>query len=222
MNQLDGTGLTSTRTRLRMVDMIRLRGIVNEKVLAAMAEVPRHLFVDEALASRAYELVSLPIGYGQTISHPAMVARLAELISSENSLGVALEIGCGCGYQAAVLSYISKEVVTIERNVKLAAAARVRLKKLGYSRVRVKHADGYLGFPELAPFDGILLTAAPPRIPEVLKRQLGENGSLVLPLGAEKQWLHKITRGPGGFDEKVLESVKFVPLVSGLSSGNHD
>ncbi len=216
MNPNTGLGMTSDRTRLRMVEMLRDHGIKSEKVLLALNKVPRHLFVDEALASRAYELVSLPIGFGQTISHPFMVARLCEHIIGDIKLDRVLEIGSGCGYQAAVLSHMATEVFSIERNVQLVSKARIRLRKMGYRSVRLRHADGRDGLLDKAPFSAIIGTAAASEVPSALIEQLVDGGSLVLPIGNESQELIKVTRNGDSFKERTFEKVKFVPLLYGL------
>ena len=217
MNSDVGLGMTSDRTRLRMVESLREQGIRDEEVLLALNKVPRHLFVDEALASRAYELVSLPIGFGQTISHPFMVARLCEHIMGDVQLDRVLEIGSGCGYQAAILSHIANEVISIDRNARLLSSARIRLKKMGYRGVRFRHADGWQGLSEEAPFSAIIVTAAAPEVPEALFGQLTNGGSLVLPIGVDSQKLIKFTRLGDSFTEQTLEGVKFVPLLHGLA-----
>ncbi|NIO41870.1 MAG: protein-L-isoaspartate(D-aspartate) O-methyltransferase, partial [Burkholderiales bacterium] len=167
-----GIGMTSQRTRQRMVERLRDAGIKDQEVLSAMIEVPRHVFVDEALASRAYEDVSLPIGFGQTISHPYTVARVCEIARNDRALGRVLEIGTGCGYQAAVLSRIAREVYSLERVAPLLSRARVRLRELRYRNVRVKHADGQHGFELAAPFDAIVMAAATTQVPDALTKQL--------------------------------------------------
>src|SRR5690606_7784104 len=168
-----GIGMTSERTRLRMVQRLRAAGVADELVLAAMAEVPRHIFVDEALATRAYDDVSLPLGHGQTISHPLTVARMCELARGGRDLGRVLEVGTGCGYQAAVLSKLAREVFSVERIGALLELARVRiLRELRLRNVRMKLADGREGLPEAAPFDAIVIAAAAPAPPPALLEQL--------------------------------------------------
>ena len=180
-----GIGMTSKRTRQRMVERLRAAGIVDEVVLSAMLEVPRHLFVDEALASRAYEDVSLPIGFGQTISHPYIVARLCEIARNGRTLERVLEVGTGCGYQAAVLSRIAKEVYSVERVAPLLSRARVQLRELRYGNVRVKHTDGQFGLEAAAPFDAIVMAAAAAQPGRVCVRlrpaPLSEPGRIVAP-----------------------------------------
>src|SRR4051812_11271012 len=173
-----GIGMTSPRTRMRMVERLRVQGIRDEVVLAAMGEVPRHLFVDEALASRAYEDISLPLGFGQTISSPHTVARMTELARAGRILGKVLEIGTGCGYQAAILSRVAKEVYSIERLAPLLAKARQHFRELRIMNVRLRHGDGHVGMNEVAPFDAIIITAAATHVPEALREQLAVDGKL--------------------------------------------
>ena len=213
--RLGGIGMTSQRTRARMVERLREQGIRDEVVLAAMFEVPRHLFVDEALASRAYDDVSLPINFNQTISRPYIVARMIEILCSGKPLGRVLEIGTGCGYQAAVLAQVAKEVYTVERIQPLYERARRQLRDLKLRNVSVRHADGSAGLPGAAPFDGIIMAAAAPALSAVLREQLAVGGKMALPVGAQEQWLHLVERDAGGFRETQLESVKFVPLLMG-------
>ncbi len=213
-----GIGMTSQRTRQRMVERLREAGIRDEVVLSAMLEVPRHLFVDEALASRAYEDVSLPIGFGQTISHPYTVARLCEIVRDGRTLGRVLEVGTGCGYQAAVLSRIAREVYSVERVAPLLSRARVRLREIRCQNVRVKHADGHHGLEIVAPFDAIVMAAAATRVPDALTDQLSEGGRLVLPIGTDQQRLLVVTRTANGLQEEMLDDVNFVPLLTGLAT----
>jgi protein-L-isoaspartate(D-aspartate) O-methyltransferase len=213
--QLSGIGMTSQRTRARMVERLRGQGIRDETVLAAMFEVPRHLFVDEALASRAYDDVSLPINFSQTISRPYIVARMIELLRGGRPLGRVLEIGTGCGYQAAVLAQVATEVYTVERIQPLYERARRQLRDLKVRNVSVRHADGSCGLPEAAPFDGIVMACAAPQLSAALRGQLAAGGRMVLPVGSQEQWLHLIEHGDGGFSESRKEPVKFVPLLMG-------
>lgn len=210
-----GIGMTSERTRLRMVERLRDQGIQDEVVLAAMAAAPRHIFVDEALASRAYEDISLPIGFGQTISSPLIVARMLELARSGGELVRVLEIGTGCGYQAALLARLAREVCSVERIVALVSRARKTLRELRIHNVRVKHADGNLGLPEAAPFSAIVMAAAATHVPDALLEQLAPGGRMVFPRGAQEQRLCLIERGAKGYEESVLDPVKFVPMLSG-------
>lgn len=215
--KLSGIGMTSQRTRARMVERLRAQGIADEVVLAAMGVVPRHIFVEEALASRAYEDVALPIGFGQTISQPYTVARMTELARNGRDLTRVLEIGTGCGYQAAILAKLAKEVVTIERIAPLIARARKNLRELRLYNVKVKYGDGSLGLPELAPFDAIVMTAAATHIPQQLLMQLAVGGRLVMPLGTDSQRLTVVERTVHGFQQSDLEDVKFVPLLPGVA-----
>ncbi len=217
-SRLSGIGMTSQRTRMRMVERLRDQGVKDEVVLAAMLEVPRHIFVDEALASRAYDDVALPIGSGQTISNPFTVARMIELARGGRNLGKVLEIGTGCGYQAAVLSRVAQEVYSIERLAGLLSKARVRLRELGIRNVKLKHGDGSIGLKEIAPFDAIVMAAAATHLPEALSAQLADAGRLVLPLGAREQRLIMVERNQEGFSQSVLDEVKFVPLITGVSA----
>jgi protein-L-isoaspartate(D-aspartate) O-methyltransferase len=208
-----GIGMTSQRTRDRMVARLREKGIVDEVVLAAMSAVPRHLFVEEALASRAYEDTALPIGFEQTISQPFVVALMIEAVRDGRVLGRVLEVGTGCGYQAAVLSEIASQVHTIEIVTQLADEAAARLRRLGYANVHVRAGDGYLGWPEQAPFDAIMVTAAAPRIPEPLKQQLRDGGRLIVPVGEDWQELVLVTRRGNRFEERRVLPVRFVPMT---------
>lgn len=209
--------MTSQRTRTRMVERLREKGIRNEVVLAAMAAVPRHVFVEEALASRAYEDTALPLGMGQTISQPFIVARMIELLlNGRSALGKTLEIGAGCGYQAAVLGALTNEVYALERIGPLLEKAKANLRVLQQFNVRLKHADGHHGLPEAAPFNSIIVAAAGIAIPPALLEQLAPGGRLVLPVGAEQQYLSLIERTPQGFVESRLDAVRFVPLLPGM------
>lgn len=212
-----GIGMTSERTRMRMVERLRQAGVRDERVLAAMGQIPRHIFVDDALSSRAYEDMSLPLGHGQTISHPLTVARMCELARGGRELGRVLEVGTGCGYQAAVLSCIAREVFSVERIAPLLEAARVRiLRELRLRNVRMKHADGAEGLPEASPYDAIVMAAAATQTPRALVEQLAPGGRMVLPLGNAKQRLCLIERTAGGVTESLLEEVHFVPLRAGV------
>ncbi|HQT26348.1 MAG TPA: protein-L-isoaspartate(D-aspartate) O-methyltransferase [Burkholderiales bacterium] len=213
----NGIGMTSQRTRARMVERLREQGIKDETVLAAMNAVPRHIFVDEALASRAYDEVSLPLGFGQTISNPKIVARMLELLNSSGNLEKVLEIGTGCGYQAAVLSKMAKEVYSVERIAPLLAKARNSLRELKIHNVRLRHADGNLGCRDGAPFDGIVMAAAATRIPKPLLEQLAIGGRMILPLGGQEQHLCVVERNERGYVETIMDEVKFVPLLHGIN-----
>jgi protein-L-isoaspartate(D-aspartate) O-methyltransferase len=202
---------------MRMVERLRAAGVRDEKVLAAMAQIPRHIFIDEALSSRAYDDLSLPLGHGQTISHPLTVARMCEIARGGRELGRVLEIGTGCGYQAAVLSCIAREVFSVERIAPLLEQARVRiLRELRLRNVRMKHVDGREGLPEAAPYDAIVMAAAAPEAPPALIEQLAPGGRMILPLGNAKQRLCLIERLPSGIVESMLEEVHFVPLRAGV------
>ena len=214
---VSGFGMTSQRTRTRMIERLREQGIVDEEVLAAIAAVPRHVFVEEALASRAYEDTALPLGFSQTISQPYVVARMIEaLLAGRDDLGKTLEIGAGCGYQAAVLAQLTDEVYAVERIAPLLAKAKANLRAIRQLKVRLKHADGQLGLPEAAPFDTIILAAAATHVPPALLQQLALGGKMLLPLGSSEQNLLLIERRAEGFVETRLHSVRFVPLLSGL------
>jgi protein-L-isoaspartate(D-aspartate) O-methyltransferase len=218
MSARQGIGMTSERTRMRMIEALRAEGITDERVLGAMSEVPRHLFVEEGIASRAYETeVALPIGHGQTISAPVIVGMMTQLLLEKKPMDKVLEIGTGCGYQTAVLAKLAREVYTLERIAPLMDKARRHLRDLRYYNVRYKHADGHVGYPEAAPYDGILMAASATHIPESLKQQLAVGGRMVLPVGVDDQWLYVVDRGPSGFTEKRCAAVRFVPLVSGLA-----
>lgn len=212
-----GIGMTSQRTRNRMIERLRDKGIGNETVLSAIASVPRHLFVEEALASRAYEDTALPLGFSQTISQPFIVARMIEvLLNGRDKLGKTLEIGCGCGYQAAVLAQLTAQVFSIERIEPLVAKAKLNLQAMGQQNVRVFYADGQLGLPSEAPFDTIIVAAAGQRIPPMLLQQLALGGRMILPLGSGEQSLSLVERRAEGYVETRLDGVRFVPLLSGV------
>ena len=215
--RFSGIGMTSLRTRDRLVQRLRDQGITNLTVLDRIRNLPRHIFVDEALASRAYEDTALPIGFGQTISQPYIVARMSEALLDGAPLKRVLEVGTGCGYQTAVLAPLVERIYTIERIEGLQKRARARLKELGVSNVRFKVGDGSMGWRSQAPFDGILVAAAPLIVPEELIEQLVMGGRLVVPAGPEgKQQLLCIVRREQGTEQKVLGSVSFVPLVGGV------
>jgi protein-L-isoaspartate(D-aspartate) O-methyltransferase len=218
-----GIGMTSARTRARMIERLRADGIRDEVVLAAMSAVPRHIFVDEALASRAYEDTPLPIGSGQTISQPFVVARMAELARNGRELKSVLEIGTGCGYQTAVLAQVAAEVYTVERVAALVAKARRNLQALKVKNVRLMHGDGSADLGETLEVDAIVVAAAATRIVTSLLRHLGPGGRMVLPLeqegerGERVQRLTVVEPTPGGFREQAYDAVRFVPLLSGLA-----
>ncbi|HYB63954.1 MAG TPA: protein-L-isoaspartate(D-aspartate) O-methyltransferase [Steroidobacteraceae bacterium] len=222
--RLTGIGMTSARTRDRLVQRLREQGIANLAVLDRIRNVPRHIFVDEALGSRAYEDTALPIGFGQTISQPYIVARMTEALlegaspGGGGSLDNVLEVGTGCGYQTAVLAPLVTHLYTIERIEPLLARARERLKELGIKNVRFRHGDGSLGWKAHAPFDGILVAAAPLTVPEALLRQLKVGGRLIVPLGPEgEQELVRFTRREQRIERESLGAVAFVPLLGGTA-----
>ena len=208
--------MTSMRTRERLVSRLRDEGIVNEDVLDAIRNVPRHIFVDEALASRAYEDIALPIGMGQTISQPFIVALMTQATVAAPTPSRVLEIGTGCGYQTAVLASLVSRVYTVERIELLLDRARGRLRALDVDNVRFRHGDGNAGWPECQPFDAALVTAAPARVPEPLVEQLVVGGRLVIPIGdSRRQTLKVITRTESGMTEDTLADVSFVPMLRG-------
>lgn len=211
-----GIGMTSQRTRNRLVQRLRDSGIKNEAVLNVIAQTPRHLFVDEALSHRAYEDTALPIGHGQTISQPLTVARMTEVLLADGPRQKVLEIGTGSGYQTAVLSPLVGQLFSVERIEPLHIKARQRMQDLGYRNVRLKLSDGTLGWPEFGPFDGILAAAAPDAVPDSLLQQLADGGRLIMPVGSQEQKLVLITRNGDSFSRRTLESVRFVPFLSGV------
>lgn len=213
-----GIGMTSLRTRERMLARLREQGIKDEVVLHAMGEIPRHIFVDEALSTRAYEDVALPIGFAQTISQPYIVARMTEVLRNGSQLGKVLEIGTGCGYQTAVLSRVAKEVLSLERIRPLVMKARSHLRTLKCTNVKLDHADGSMGLNEFAPFDGIIVTAAASHVPQDLLMQLAIGGRMVIPIGTSEQTLYLIERNQHEYKQTKLEPVKFVPLLGGISA----
>ena len=216
--RLSGIGMTSARTRDRLVQRLREQGIANLAVLERIRNVPRHIFVDEALGSRAYEDTALPIGYGQTISQPYIVARMTEALLAAGAADSVLEVGTGCGYQTAVLAPLVARLYTIERIEPLLARARERLKELGVRNVRFRHGDGTLGWRAHAPFDGILVAAAPLTVPEALVKQLRVGGRLVVPVGPEgEQELVRFTRREQAVQRESLGAVAFVPLLGGTA-----
>lgn len=214
-----GIGMTSQRARTRMLEHLKVQGIKDPLVLAAMNAIPRHAFLEESIQHQAYDETPLPIGQGQTISSPYTVARSCELACRGQTLERVLEIGGGCGYQAAVLSRLAKEVLSLERIAKLIGKARKTLRELRINNVLIKNVDGSHGFKAAAPYDAIVVAAAMPFIPDELKRQLKPGGRLVAPVGVgESQRLILVEAdSEGGFMEKELEPVKFVPLLSGVS-----
>ena len=211
-----GIGMTSQRTRERLVQRLRDRGIHSNAVLDVMRNTPRHMFVDEALAQRAYEDSSLPIGFSQTLSQPWVVARMTELLLADGPRARVLEIGTGSGYQTAVLAQLVGQVYSVERIKPLQEKARKRLRTLKLKNVQLKHADGGVGWETEAPFDGIVATAAPEVIPAELLSQLDIGGRLVIPVGVETQFLTVVTRTAAGYDTVTEDEVRFVPLRAGL------
>jgi protein-L-isoaspartate(D-aspartate) O-methyltransferase len=218
-HRLAGIGMTSARTRDRLIQRLQDQGISNLAVLDRVRSVPRHVFVDEALASRAYEDTALPIGHSQTISQPYIVARMTEaLIEGGKKLGKVLEVGTGCGYQTAVLAPFAKKIYSIERIAPLARRAKATLKELGIQNVMVKHGDGTQGWKSIAPFDAILVAAAPLTVPEPLLQQLRVGGRLIVPVGPEgQQELIRFTRREQKIDKASLGPVAFVPLLGGIA-----
>ncbi len=217
-NTIQGIGMTSQRTRERLAQRLIEEGIKNVAVLDAIRNTPRHLFVDEALASRAYEDTALPIGLGQTISQPYIVARMTEALLEDGVPDKILEIGTGSGYQAAILAQLVPAVFSIERIAALLPKARQRMRLLELRNVRFKHSDGAAGWPEQAPFQAIMLTAAPEAIPPTLLEQLAVGGRLVAPIGPRgEQALMMFKRTPEGIEQSELERVSFVPLLGGMS-----
>jgi protein-L-isoaspartate(D-aspartate) O-methyltransferase len=213
-----GIGMTSQRTRARMVQRLRDKGIRDERVLGAMAGVPRHLFVEEALASRAYEDTALPIGFGQTISQPYVVARMIEMLIQDRTPANVLEVGTGCGYQAAVLARVFRDAYSVERIKGLHERARANLFGLKLTNLRLAHGDGYAGLEKAAPFQAIIVAAAARAVPEALLRQLAAGGRMVLPLhsnNGDQQRLVLIERSGRGFIESELDPVRFVPMEAG-------
>ncbi len=214
---IKGIGMTSQRTRNRLMERLRERGIENEAVLDVMSKVPRHLFMDEAMASRSYEDTALPIGYGQTISQPYVVARMTELLlAGERPLRKVLEVGTGSGYQAAILGAFIPDLYTVERIENLYKHTRDLLHALGYRNITTQLSDGSWGLKQNAPFDGIIVTAAPETVPDALPEQLAIGAQLIIPTGPQDsaQSLHIITRtGEHDYDTKIMESVQFVPLI---------
>lgn len=209
-----GIGMTSRRTRERMIERLRAQGIHDARVLDAMRKVPRHLLIDEALASRAYEDTALPIGFGQTISQPYVVARMTEALLAGAARPKVLEVGTGSGYQTAILAELVPALFTVERIEPLFKQARKQMRTLGYRNIQFRLSDGSWGWAEHAPYDGILVAAAPAEVPEALLEQLGPGGRLVIPVGTSRQELRVIDRTDAGLREECIDLVNFVPLVS--------
>jgi len=211
-----GIGMTSQRTRDRLVDQLRQLGIKDQRVLAAISKVPRHLFIAEALSSRAYENTSLPIGMGQTISQPYMVARMTELLIEDGMPENVLEVGTGSGYQSAVLACLIPRVFSVERIRPLQDKAKDVLEDIGYRNISFRHSDGGWGWNACGPYQGILAAAAPAEIPRKLLEQLEIGSKLVIPIGVEgKQELQRITRTASAYEVEVIEPVSFVPFLKG-------
>jgi len=217
IQSLQGIGMTSLRTRERMINRLMEQGIRSNKVLDVIRNTPRHIFMDEALASRAYEDTALPIGYNQTISQPYIVAKMTELLlASSGRLAKVLEIGTGCGYQTAILAQLVDHVYSVERIAPLQKKAKDRLWGLKLKNVSYLHSDGGWGWQDHAPYDGILVAAAPPEIPEMLLQQMAVGGVMVIPIGkGGSQQLQKVTRTESGYEVEGLEPVVFVPFLSG-------
>lgn len=215
--QLRGIGMTSQRTRDRLINRLRDQGIQDESVLDVMRNTPRHIFIDEALAHRAYEDTALPIGYNQTISQPFIVAKMTEVLLSEGPLQKVLEVGTGSGYQTSILAPLVGQLFSVERIRPLQDKARERLKLIGLNNVQLKHTDGGMGWSSKAPYDGILAACAPESVPEELKQQLAIGGRLIIPVGgSDTQKLNLVVRlSEDEFSTEILDCVKFVPLLSG-------
>lgn len=213
-----GIGMTSQRTRERLVKRLEEQGITHPALLQVMGSTPRHIFVDEALASRAYEDTALPIGQGQTISQPYIVARMTQALLEDGAPHKVLEIGTGCGYQTAILAQLVNEVYSIERIAALQAGARLRFAELKLRNIQLKHGDGYVGWAQHAPYDAILVSAAPLEVPQLLLEQLAEGGQLVAPVGPPgAQDLIRVTRTRDGYTREQLDRVSFVPLLGGAA-----
>lgn len=218
MNQrIEGIGMTSRRTRERMIARLKELGISHPDLLRVMLETPRHLFVEEALQSRAYEDTALPIGFNQTISQPYIVARMTELLLEWGPLDKVLEVGTGSGYQTAILAQLAKRVHSVERIYPLQQRARRCLQDLKLRNVRLKHSDGGWGWEEYAPYDAILVAAAPSEIPETLLAQMGRRSIMIIPVGQDRtQILHRVTRTEVSLEVKEIEPVNFVPFLPGV------
>ncbi|BFM17079.1 protein-L-isoaspartate(D-aspartate) O-methyltransferase [Maricurvus nonylphenolicus] len=212
--------MTSQRTRQRLIERLMDQGVTNHQVLDVIGDTPRHIFLDEALSHRAYEDTALPIGFGQTLSQPYIVARMTEvLLGAAGSVDKVLEVGTGSGYQTSILAQLVGQVYSVERIKPLQDKARERLRQIGLRNVQLRHADGGFGWPEMGPFNAILSTAAPRDVPPELLQQLAPNGVLVIPVGGNTQELRLIIRegDSDNFMTQVLEPVKFVPLLSGTT-----
>ncbi len=215
---LQGIGMTSQRTRMRLLERLREQGITSERILDVIGETPRHAFIDEALAHRAYEDTALPIGFNQTISQPYVVARMTEALLADGPFDRVLEVGTGSGYQTAVLARLVDKVYTVERISGLLNKARKILGEIGYRNIHFKHSDGGMGWEERAPFDAIIVTASPRVIPDALIEQLAPEGRMLLPVGESRsQDLVMVRKSGDEIEQTVLETVKFVPLLAGKS-----
>lgn len=212
---LNGIGMTSQRTRSRLVSRLRDQGIIDEEVLGVIDSTPRHLFIDEALAHRSYEDTSLPIGFNQTISQPYIVALMTQSLLRAGPLKCVLEIGTGSGYQTAILAQLVGQVYTVERIHGLLDRAKPLLKLIGAKNIHFKYDDGNIGWEERGPFDGIIVTASPRYVPKKLLAQLASRGRMVIPVGDQSQQLKLITHADDTFETEVLENVRFVPLLGG-------
>lgn len=212
---LQGIGMTSMRTRMRLVQRLKEKGITSQEVLDVMANTPRHIFVDEALSHRAYEDTALPIGHNQTLSQPYIVARMTQVLLQSKPSKV-LELGTGSGFQTAILAQLVSDVYSVERIRPLQEKAKQRFKQMGLRNVYTRHADGGMGWPGSAPFDGIIVTAAPSEIPKELLSQLADGGRLVIPVGEDTQQLTVVTRQGDDFNYEIIEPVYFVPLLGGV------
>jgi len=209
--------MTSLRTRRRLIRRLQKQGIHNQQVLSVMEQIPRHIFIEEGLSHRSYEDIALPIGHGQTISQPYIVARMTELLIAQGLPHTVLEIGTGCGYQTAVLAALGCQVYTIERIRLLQLEAIDRLNTLHFTRINYRYSDGAAGWPERAPFDAIVATAAPGEVPLALVNQLAIGGTMVIPLGLdEQQYLCSVRRTTTGFEKQVHDPVVFVPMLVGV------
>ncbi|SFF99358.1 protein-L-isoaspartate(D-aspartate) O-methyltransferase [Neptunomonas qingdaonensis] len=214
--RLQGIGMTSRRTRDRLITRLREQNITDEQVLAVIKETPRHIFIDEALSHRAYEDTALPIGFNQTISQPYIVAKMTELLLAAGPLKRVLEVGTGSGYQTAVIAQLVDQVYSVERIKQLQDKSKERFQQMGLKNIYLQHTDGGMGWPSKAPFDGIMVTAAPEKIPEELLAQLAIGGRLVIPVGQSQQQLKLVIRvNEMAFDTHIIENVKFVPLLAG-------
>jgi len=216
--RIEGVGMTSQRARNRLIDELRIKGITNDSVLDVIARTPRHLFMEEALSSRAYENISLPIGHGQTISQPYIVAKMTEILLENNQSKRILEVGTGSGYQTAILSPLFRSVYTVERIAPLLDKAKKRFRELRLNNILCDYSDGNWGWPSKGPFDAIIVTAAPNKLPTSLLEQLNDGGRLIIPIGDKNSQTLRLYQKDGeDYTEKTIEKVSFVPLLSGKS-----